>query len=349
MVLVDVAPRYREPGLPTPYFEHAILYAPSIDLYLDATSYLYPFGALPTPLADKPALDVEKGRIVKIPLVTAADVKLMAETRVDYSGDGSAKAHTVMTGEKVGDAIQRSAAEAAQQREAGEALGSRLQTFGLDGSGDYRFSDPRDLAKPLTISADYRFKLEQSLDNLAEGIRLIAPVDSSAWLTWHLFEDRFGVAAACSPLDLTDVVTAVLPEGYAAAQLPPPRDYEETVKGRTALGEVTGTVAYHIRFEAAGREVKQTTHAIFGFSSALCDARVTERAWRAALDLTNTVGRPSRSLPRMCRECSCGCGRFWSRRISACSEAVFGGARPCRGAGPSLNAGLRDRSPATAE
>lgn len=305
MVLVDVAPRYRPTELPTPYFEHAILYAPSIDLYLDATSYQNPFGALPTPLADKPALDVEAGRLVKIPLAAPADVKLVAETHVDYAADGAARAHTLMTGEKSGDAMRRGAAEHLQQSNSRQEAENMLGTFGYEGEGDFHFGDPRDLSAPLAIKADYKYKLHHDLDNLPHGLRLNAPVDWSGWLTWTLFNDRLGVAAACTPMDLTDVVTATLPEGYAAPKLPAPRDFEEEAHGQTALGEVTGKIAYHIRFEASGREIKQTTHATFAFSRGLCDAHVIERAWRAAIDINNyrwqaiQVASPNTSAMRL--------------------------------------------------
>jgi transglutaminase-like putative cysteine protease len=285
MVLVDIGPRYRQPSLPTPYFEHAILYAPSIDLYLDATSYQNPFGALPLPLADKPALDVEKGQIVRIPLATPADVKLAANTRLEYAADGTVKAHTVMTGEKSGDGMRRGAAEQLQQSNSRNDLSDMLRTFGFDGEGDFHFGDPRDLSAPLAITADYTFNLHADLDNLPEGIRLVTPVEWSAWMTWNMFNDRLGTATACAPMDLTDVVTATLPEGYAAPTLPPPRDYEEEAHGRTALGEVTGKIAYHISFAASGREITEKTHATFAFSHGLCDAHVVERAWRAAMDL----------------------------------------------------------------
>jgi transglutaminase-like putative cysteine protease len=145
MVLVNVVPNYRLYELPTPYFEHAILYAPSIDLYLDATSYQNPFGALPLPLADKPALDVETGAIVRIPLATPADVKLVAETHIDFAADGTAKAHTVMRGERSGDAMRRGAAEALQQSDQRAQLQSMLTVVGLDGSGDFSFGNPRPL------------------------------------------------------------------------------------------------------------------------------------------------------------------------------------------------------------
>lgn len=283
MVLVDVGPRYRQTELPTPYFEHAVLYAPSIDLYLDATSYQNPFGALPLPLADKPAFDVEKGRIVKIPLATPSDVKVVAETRINYAADGTAKAHTVMTGEKSGDAMRRGFADYLQQRDARGELRNLLNTFGFDGGGDFSFGDPRNLSKPLAVAADYAFNLHEDLDNLASGIRLMTPIDWSAWL--NLSNPRLGVAAACAPIDMTDVVSVELPEGYAASAVPPPRNYEEEAHGRTALGEVTGKIAYQITFEASGREIRQKTHASFAFSSGLCDAHVIERAWRAATDL----------------------------------------------------------------
>ncbi len=285
MVLVNIDPKYTQPDLPTPYFEHAILYAPSIDLYLDATSYQNPFGALPLPLADKPALDVVKGQIVRIPLATPADVKVVAETQIDYAADGTAKAHSVMTGEKSGDAMRRGAAEHLQQTDSRGELHDMLNTFGLDGSGDFSFGDPRDLSSQFAVTADYSFSLHDDLSNLAKGIRLATPVDWSAWLTWNMFSDRLGVAASCAPIDLTDVVSATLPEGYGALSVPPARDYEEEARGRTALGEVTGKIAYHIQFEASGRKVKQTTHATFAFSHGLCDAHVIERAWRAAMDL----------------------------------------------------------------
>jgi hypothetical protein len=66
---------------------------------------------------------------------------------------------------------------------------------------------------------------------------------------------------------------------------PPPRDFQQEAHGRTALGEATGKIAFHIGFEVSGREVKQTTHAAFGFSRGLHDAHVLDRVWKAAVAL----------------------------------------------------------------
>jgi hypothetical protein len=287
LVLIDIAPRYSQPSLPTPYFEHAILFAPSINMYLDATSYQNPFGALPLPLADKPALDVETGVMTRTPLATPADVRLTAETHITFAADGAGKAHTVMTGEKSGDGVRRGAAEHLQEGDTRGEPRAMLATFGLDGDGQFTFGDPRDLSAPFKLTADYTFDLHNGLEDQPQGVRLSAPVDSSAWLTWYLFGDRYGSAAACAPVDLTDVVSATLPEGYSVASVPPPRDFEEETTGRTKLGEVKGKVAYHVGFEATGREIKQTTHATFEFSRGLCDATVIERAWRAAVTMNN--------------------------------------------------------------
>lgn len=285
MVLINVVPSYEMNDLPTPYFEHAILYVPSIDMYLDATSYQNPFGALPLPLADKPALDVETGAIVKIPLATPADVKVVAETHIDFAANGTAVAHTVMTGDKSGDGLRRAQAEELQTSDSRAHLRTMLSNIDLDGSGDFSFSNPRDLSAPLKLNADYKFNLHDDLDNLAKGVVLMTPVDWSAWLTWLIFENRFQTAARCAPIDVTDIVSATLPVGYNVPVVPPPLDYQEEAHGRTALGEVTGKIALHSSFTVSGRELKQTMHATFGFSSGLCDAHVIDRVWRAAFAL----------------------------------------------------------------
>ena len=67
-VIVNAAPRYTLTELATPDFDHAIVYVPELDTYLDPTAAKFAFGALPPQLSGKPVLNIDTGKLGKIPV-----------------------------------------------------------------------------------------------------------------------------------------------------------------------------------------------------------------------------------------------------------------------------------------
>ena len=74
--------RYTLTEVATPNFDHAIVYVPEIDQYLDPTASLFAFGTLPPNLAGKPVLNVDKGTLGRIPMAGPERFRMAAET--DY-------------------------------------------------------------------------------------------------------------------------------------------------------------------------------------------------------------------------------------------------------------------------
>lgn len=89
-VLVGTMPRYQEIPVPGPeQFDHAILYVPSIDKYLDPTNRFAPLGAYQDALADKPVLRTTTGKLVKFPAQTTADSVLTETLDMVLQEDGT--------------------------------------------------------------------------------------------------------------------------------------------------------------------------------------------------------------------------------------------------------------------
>jgi hypothetical protein len=82
----------------TPNFDHAIVYVPQIDVYLDPTSSLMSFGALPVPLYGKPVLNIGRGVVSSIPVEGPEDFLLRTETEYALQPDGTRKAKSILSG-----------------------------------------------------------------------------------------------------------------------------------------------------------------------------------------------------------------------------------------------------------
>jgi transglutaminase-like putative cysteine protease len=80
LVAVNADAQYTLTEVATPNFDHAIVYVPELDQYLDPTAQLLAFGALSPGLSGKPALNIDKGTIDRIPVAKPDRLVVTAET-----------------------------------------------------------------------------------------------------------------------------------------------------------------------------------------------------------------------------------------------------------------------------
>ena len=143
LVAVNAGAQYTLTEVATPNFDHAIVYVPEIDQYLDPTVSLLAFGSLPPNVAGKPALNVDRGMVVNIPVATPERFAMAADTIYTLASDGTREARSTLSGTGLGALIGRSLAQELEKVERSEVAKRLIERAGLAGTGDYSFTNPR--------------------------------------------------------------------------------------------------------------------------------------------------------------------------------------------------------------
>jgi TPR repeat protein/transglutaminase-like putative cysteine protease len=262
---------YTISAVPTPNFDHAIVYLPALDLYLDPTDPMTSFGALPVALYGKPALDIDKGLVSKIPPAKPSDFVVAVDTSMTFDLWGIRHAEAIFSGQGVGADLSRAVAERLEDLDTRRVVEKELRGDGFEGTGTYAFANPREPANAYAISASFELNRLVSL-NSETRIRLFVNADprpAALRLISNYAQDR---AFRCLPLDYSDSSTIELPQSLNLAEMPMAVAYDRDLKGRTRYGTVTGHIKVDGRIAVEGRKVRAVYHVAAAFDSAVCPA-----------------------------------------------------------------------------
>jgi TPR repeat protein len=267
--LVNSGADYTISAAATPNFDHAIVYLPKFDLYLDPTNPMTSFGTLPTALYGKPVLDVDKGLVAKIPPAKPSDLVVRADTSMTIDLWGVRHAQSTLSGQGIGANLSRAVAERLEDLDTRRVVERELRGDGLEGTGTYAFADPRDPATAYAISAS--FELSQLIAlNRENRIRLFVNADPRP-TPWGLITNYAqGRAFRCLPIDYTESSTIELPVGLNLAEMPMAVAYDGDLNGQTRYGVVTGHIKVAGTIAVEGRKLRATYHVAAGFDSAVC-------------------------------------------------------------------------------
>ena len=108
--IVNLTSQYTLTQVATANFDHAIAYIPALDLFVDPTASLIPFGFLSPVLYGKPVLDVDRGTLSTIPVMRPQDYVVDTRTHYVVLSDGTRKAQSVLSGSGVGAGLTRGVA-----------------------------------------------------------------------------------------------------------------------------------------------------------------------------------------------------------------------------------------------
>src|ERR1700744_1505379 len=173
---VNSGAQYTLTRVATPNFDHAIVYVPQIDQYLDPTASLLAFGSLPPNLCGKPALNIDRGVVVSIPVAPPERFSLATDTAYTLASDGTREARSVLSGTGLGAMIGRSLAKNLENVERSKVAKKLIEQAGLTGTGDYSFSNPRELSDNYAITTT--FKISRPVDlTEPERVRMLALTD----------------------------------------------------------------------------------------------------------------------------------------------------------------------------
>lgn len=155
MAVLDWGLRTTDPLLWAPYFaNHAIVYLPDFDKFLNPTNRYARFDALDPQLAGKlVVLLTPEGRVLRTPPSTAEANHYRMRSDLVLGVDGTIKGHADFAMTANGEVgIRNALASTSSTTKLAESLLSRTLEGGF---GDVVSSNPRDLTRPLALSADW--------------------------------------------------------------------------------------------------------------------------------------------------------------------------------------------------
>ena len=172
-VLISLGNSYRLPELPTPSFNHVMLYLPDFGLYTDPTASYASFGILPESSYDKPVLHISSagGRLARTPPMKAEDHVTIAKTTATIGADGTVKGTTRQTATGIFASSARGVAMQIQTQGREKYVETALRNLGQVGTGVFEPAAPFDFAEPYSLRGE--FTLNTKLEVPLNGSRQI--------------------------------------------------------------------------------------------------------------------------------------------------------------------------------
>jgi transglutaminase-like putative cysteine protease len=270
LVLVNARPRYLLTEAATQNFDHAILYVPALDQYLDPTASRVAFGALPSALAGKPVLDIDTGRLGTLPMTPPERFSLSSETDTTLLPDGTRDGRTVFSGRGLGAALSRDAARRLEEVDRRHFADEMLTKDDLSGRGDYAVPDPRKLSDSYAITATFQVtpvKLDAPL-NLPVSVLSDPRLPLLRLITGGVREEPF----RCQPLHYRETAALRLPDGVNLTYRQAPVTYAANFEGETGYGTVRGHVEVNAHIVADGRTIRSDAEVQIRFDKPVCPA-----------------------------------------------------------------------------
>jgi len=271
LVAVNAGAQYTLTEVATPNFNHAIVYVPEIDRYLDPTGSLFAFGALPPSLGGKPALNIDKGTVARIPVAKPDHFVLAADTEYTLLGDGTRRARSVLSGIGLGAVIGRSVAQGLETVDRPNAAQKLIEQAGLRGGGDYSFPNPRELSDSYAITATFQISKPVGLDG-PESVRMLPLTDPRPSLLLLSSGGTTDRPFPCRSLEYRETGSLTVPEGINFYEKPASIAYERSFSGSTTYGAASGRIEVSGTAVLDGRTMRSSAVVRLSFDAAVCPA-----------------------------------------------------------------------------
>lgn len=244
---------------------HVITYVPALDVYVDTTRAMAPFGDLDSGLMGKPAILARSGTVVRTPLASGRLNRSMTFTRMRMDKDGT------IHGEGEARLSGWPGIEARENKDASpeRLVRDRLQSYRLTGSGKIVTSDPRDLLQPYEET--FRFSLDPMSNMPGRGAFSIpaglAPMSVNA-LSVVVWPEKLDTPAVCTSRSIVEDTVLQLPRSIRIRHIPNPARYRD------------GVIDYQSSYRLQGRvlHVKRTLD--ITRATAVCGQEEHER-WKS--------------------------------------------------------------------
>jgi TPR repeat protein/transglutaminase-like putative cysteine protease len=270
LVAVNIDPHYTLTEVATQNFDHAIVYVPQLDQYLDPTASQLAFGALPAALSGKPVLNIDTGKLRVTPVMSSARFALASDTDATLAPDGTRQGRTLLSGLGLGAALGRETGRRLERADRQHLANEMIAEDDLRGTGDYIFSDPRRLSDEYDITATFRL----------EPVKLAAPLRMPMEiLTDHRLPLLQLITGGvrdqpfrCQPLQYWETISLHLPDGINLSRKQAPVTYRAGFDGETAYGTVHGRIEVDGEVILDGHIVRSQAHVQVSFDKAICPA-----------------------------------------------------------------------------
>ncbi|MGY4160672.1 TPR repeat protein [Bradyrhizobium sp. USDA 4461] len=299
-VVVNAGVQYTLTEVATQNFDHAIVYVPALDQYLDPTASLVAFDSLPASLGGKPALNIDKGTLARIPVAGPQRFVLAADTDYTLLGDGTRRARSVLSGSGLGATVGRSVAQGLERVDRQTSARRMIEQAGLSGSGDYGFPNPRELSDGYAITATFEISKPVGL-NYPERIRMLPLTDPRPSLLLLATGGVTDRAFLCRSLEYRETSSLTVPEGTHFFEKPAPLTYSQSFSGSTLYGATTGRVEVDATATLDGQTIRSSAVLKLSVDAAVCPAEFAT-AIKAGFDKFTEfkfrqVGLTPRSVP----------------------------------------------------
>jgi TPR repeat protein/transglutaminase-like putative cysteine protease len=271
LVAVNAGAQYTLTEVATPNFDHAIVYVPEIDQYLDPTAPLLAFGSLPPSLNGKPVLNIDKGTLGSIPVAKPERFTLGADTDYTLADDGTRRARSILSGSGLGAMLGRAVAQGIEKVDRPSAAKKMIESANLSGTGDYSFPNPRELSDSYAITAT--FQISEAVDRQQTArVRMLPLTDPRPSLVALTAGGANGLPFPCRSLEYRETSSLTLPEGTSFFERPAPVTYAANVDGRTPYGNTRGRIEVNGAVVLDGRTLRSNALLRLTFDAAVCPA-----------------------------------------------------------------------------
>ncbi len=271
LVAVNADAQYTLTEVATPNFDHAIVYVPQIDQYLDPTATLFAFGSLPPGLNGKPVLNIDKGTLARIPVAKPERFALVADTDYTLANDGTRQARSILSGSGLGAMLGRAVAQNLEKVDRQSAARKLIESAGLSGAGDYSFPNPRELSDSYAITAT--FQISEPVDRQQTArVRMLPLIEARPSLAALTAGGANGQPFPCRSLEYRETSALTVPEGTSFYEKPAPVTYTADFDGKTAYGPARGRIEVSAAVVLDGRTLRSRALVRLTFDAAVCPA-----------------------------------------------------------------------------
>ena len=270
-------------------FNHAILYVPELDTYLDATAELIPFGSLPFEDSGKPVLR-EDGTLATTPLSSAQTDALHISSHLELNNEGKWTGNTEIHASGAFNLALRGMVLGIDPHREDQFVKQHLH-FGLQrGSGRLHKTDPYALDDAYQISSDYKLSNRMPMKQYGAfpvPAGFAAPINLVDYL--YITEAPMRqLNRVCHPSSLVEETTIRLPDNLSVQFLPQNQDIER------------GRFHYVAKYEQQGNQIKVVRQALDNGKVGVCTpdevATLHEMAQILSEDLNAQIGYKPKDL-----------------------------------------------------
>ncbi len=227
--LTEWFPEVAVPG----FFNHAILYVPSLDLFADATAPNTRLGLIPQQIVGKKAfLAGAKNGVIKVPAGKPEDSQLLSKIDINFAADGSLKAVSKNTYQGRSEILFRPLfANSYLQKSSETFVKLLLGYYGIDGTGRIlKIADSFKVGEPFEVEMEVEQNNFTAFNSsgsfrVPTGINIVNMLELEAYAKAEKRRTNLTMGAT----RIRENFTIRLPEGITVEKLPEAFDFKNTL------------------------------------------------------------------------------------------------------------------------